>query len=161
MTQANNISSIECGLGPGGTPARASLFASGIASEGRLKTQRTKPSILIVDDEEAVGLGMSEILKDEGFEAAYALNGTDAVEAMRTKPYSLIFMDMIMPGMNGLEAYREIKKVRPQTRVILFTGFFRDAEEVIMQGIKEGMIDEFIRKPYFADEIIRSAKKYA
>lgn len=161
MTQANNISSIECGLGPGGTPARASLFASGIASEGRLKTQRTKPSILIVDDEEAVGLGMSEILKDEGFEAAYALNGKDAVEAMRTKPYSLIFMDMIMPGMNGLEAYREIKKVRPQTRVILFTGFFRDAEEVIMQGIKEGMIDEFIRKPYFADEIIRSAKKYA
>ncbi|MBI4948821.1 MAG: response regulator [Deltaproteobacteria bacterium] len=161
MTHADNILSIECGLGPGGPASKTSLFASGLSSGGRQRTQRVKPSILIVDDEEAVGLGMSEILKDEGFEAAYALNGKDAVEAMNAKSYSLVFMDMIMPGMNGLEAYREIKRIRPQTRVILFTGFFKDAEEVIMQGIKEGMIDEFIRKPYFADEIIRSARKYA
>lgn len=161
MTHAGDISAVECGLGPGGTSTKTSLFASGFSSEGRLRTQRVKPAILIVDDEEAVGLGMSEILKDEGYEAAYALNGKDAVVALNAKPYSLIFMDMIMPGMNGLEAYREIKRIRPQTRVILFTGFFRDAEDVIMQGIKEGMIDEFIRKPYFADEIIRTARKYA
>jgi len=43
----------------------------------------------------------------------------------------------------------------------MFTGYFRDAEDVIIQGVKEGMIDEFIRKPYFADEIIRSARRYS
>lgn len=118
------------------------------------------PKILVVDDEETVGIGMSEILKDEGFEAAYAVNGRDAVEAVKDKPYSLIFMDIIMPGMNGLEAYRAIRKIRPTAKVILFTGYFRDAEEAILQGIKEGMIDEFIRKPYFAEEIIRYARKY-
>lgn len=117
--------------------------------------------ILVVDDEEAIGIGMSEILNDEGFEAAYVVNGRDAVEAIKEKPYSLIFMDIVMPGMNGLETYREIRKARPNTKVVLFTGYFRDAEDVILQGIKEGMIDEFIRKPYFADEIIRSARKYA
>jgi CheY-like chemotaxis protein len=104
---------------------------------------------------------MSEILKDEGFEAGYVINGTQAVEALRDKPYNLVFMDIVMPGMNGLDTYREIRKIRPKTKVILFTGYFRDAEAVIMQGIREGMIDEFIRKPYFADEIIRSARKYA
>lgn len=131
------------------------------AIKGGLKmSELRKGRVLIVDDEESVGIGMSEILKDEGFEAAYVVSGRDAVEEVRSKSYNIVFMDMIMPGMNGLEAFREIKKVRPNAKVILFTGYFRDAEDVIMQGIKEGMIDEFIRKPYFADEIIKSARKY-
>lgn len=117
--------------------------------------------ILVVDDEETIGIGMSEILKDEGFEAAYVVSGMEAVQAVKERPYSLVFMDIVMPGMNGLETYREIRKAQPNAKVVLFTGYFRDAEDVILQGIKEGMIDEFIRKPYFADEIIRSAKKYA
>lgn len=117
--------------------------------------------ILVVDDEETVGLGMSEILRDEGFDAAYAVNGKEAIEAVKDSPYSLIFMDIIMPGMNGLETFREIKKIRPAAKVVLFTGYFRDAEDAILQGVREGMIDEFIRKPYFADEIVRSANKYA
>ncbi len=122
---------------------------------------KMRSKVLVVDDEEAIGIGISEILKDEGFEAGYVINGKDAVEAVRAKGYNLVFMDIVMPGMNGLEAFREIKKVRPGAKVILFTGYFRDAENVILQGIKEGMIDEFIRKPYFAEEIIRSARKYA
>lgn len=128
---------------------------------GGAVSERKQRMILVVDDEETVGLGMSEILRDEGFEAAYAVNGKDAIEAVKDNHYSLIFMDMIMPGMNGLETFREIKKIRPAARVVLFTGYFRDAEDAILQGVKEGMIDEFIRKPYFADEIVRSANKYA
>src|SRR3990172_8604473 len=117
--------------------------------------------ILVVDDEESVGVGMSEILKDDGFEAAYVISGREAVAAIRDNSFNLVFMDMIMPEMNGLDTFREIKKMRPDTKVVLFTGYFRDAEDVILQGIREGMIDEFIRKPYFADEIVRSARKYA
>lgn len=118
-------------------------------------------SVLVVDDEETVGIGMSEILKDDGFEAGYVISGEDAVREVVEKGYDLVFMDIVMPGMNGLETYREIRKKRPGTKVILFTGYFKDAEDVILQGIKEGMIDEFIRKPYFADEIVRSARKYS
>lgn len=122
---------------------------------------KLRSKILIVDDEETIGIGISEILKDEGFEAAYVINGKDAVEAVRNNGYGLVYMDIVMPGMNGLDTFREIKKVKPAAKVILFTGYFKDAENVILQGIKEGMIDEFIRKPYFADEIVRSARKYA
>ncbi len=123
--------------------------------------KKMRVKVLVVDDEESVGVGMSEILKDEGFEAAYVISGFDAVEAVKKDDYRVVFMDMLMPGMNGLDAYRQIKKLRPGAKVIMFTGYFRDAEDVIIQGVKEGMIDEFIRKPYFADEIIRSAKRYA
>ncbi|MBI5970957.1 MAG: response regulator [Deltaproteobacteria bacterium] len=124
-------------------------------------SSRLRGRVLIVDDEESIGVGISEILKDVGFEAAYAVSGRDAVDAVKGAGYNLVFMDMVMPGMSGLETFREIKKINPETRVVLFTGYFRDAEDAIMQGVKEGMIDEFIRKPYFADEIIRSARKYA
>jgi len=123
--------------------------------------EKRRGRVLVVDDEETVGVGMSEILKDEGFEAAYVISGREAVAAIRDNSFNLVFMDMIMPEMNGLDTFREIKKMRPDTKVVLFTGYFRDAEDVILQGIREGMIDEFIRKPYFADEIVRSARKYA
>ncbi len=116
--------------------------------------------VLIVDDEETIGLGISEILKEEGFDATYVISGREAVEEVKKKPYDLVFMDIIMPDMNGLETYREIKKIRPSIKVILFTGYFKDASDVIDQGVKEGMIDEYIRKPYFADEIVKSARKY-
>ena len=123
--------------------------------------EKRRGRVLVVDDEETVGVGMSEILKDDGFEAAYVISGREAVAAIRDNSFNLVFMDMIMPEMNGLDTFREIKKMRPDTKVVLFTGYFRDAEDVILQGIREGMIDEFIRKPYFADEIVRSARKYA
>ncbi len=118
------------------------------------------PGILIVDDEESIGLGMSELLRDVGFNAQYVVNGKEALEAVEKQDFKLIFMDIIMPGMNGLETYREIARIRPNVTVILFTGYFRDAEDVILRGVQEGMVDEFIRKPYFADEIIRSVQKY-
>ncbi|MFQ5353629.1 MAG: response regulator [Thermodesulfobacteriota bacterium] len=125
-----------------------------------MSEKQERASILIVDDEESVGLGMSELLSDVGFEATYVLNGRDALKAVESQDFKLIFMDIIMPGMNGLETYREISRICPDTTVILFTGYFRDAEDVILKGVKEGMVDEFIRKPYFADEIIRSVQKY-
>ena len=139
--------------------ARAEYRAS--IGQGIGKGVVRKRRVLVVDDEETIGIGISEILKDTGFDAAYVINGKDAIETVRKSPFDLIFMDMIMPGMNGLDTYREIRKITPQANVVLFTGYFRDAEEVIVQGVKEGMIDEFIRKPYFAEEIIKSARKYA
>lgn len=117
--------------------------------------------ILIVDDEETVGIGMSEMLKDAGFDASYVTNGKEAVEAMGEKPFGLVFMDMVMPGMNGLETFRSIKRLNPGTRVVLFTGHFKDADKAIYEGVREGMIDEYIRKPFFSDEIIQTARKYS
>ncbi len=126
----------------------------------RMAENRMKKQVLIVDDDESVCIGMSEILRDEGFDVHYTMSGKEAVEAVKSRGYNVVFMDMIMPLMNGLQTFREIKKIKPAARVILFTGYFRDAEDVVLQGIKEGMIDEFIRKPFFADEIIKAARKY-
>lgn len=117
--------------------------------------------ILVVDDEETIGLGMSEVLKDAGFNAFYVTSGKDAIEAISKNQYSLVFMDMVMPGMNGLETFRKIKEISPQSSVVLFTGYFKDADKTIFEGVKEGMIDMYIRKPFFSEEIINTAKRYS
>jgi len=117
-------------------------------------------SILVVDDEESVGIGMAGILNDAGFKARYVTDGKSAVEEVRNKPYSLVFMDMVMPGMDGLNTFRKIKEIKKGIKVVIFTGFFRDAQNIIFNGIKEGMIEEFVRKPFFAEEIINIARKY-
>ncbi len=116
--------------------------------------------ILVVDDEETVGIGIAEILKDAGFNAFYVTSGRDALNAFRENPYLLVFMDMIMPGMNGLETFRQIKKMNPGAKVVLFTGYFKDADKAIYEGVREGMIDMSIRKPFFAEEIVDTAKKF-
>lgn len=122
--------------------------------------QRDK-RVLVIDDEETVGVGMAEMLADAGFEARYATSGREGLDVLKNTDFSLVFMDMIMPGMNGLETFREIKRIRPSTRVVLFTGYFKDADRDIFEGVKEGMIDAYIRKPFFSEEIISTAVKYA
>jgi CheY-like chemotaxis protein len=117
--------------------------------------------ILVVDDEETVGIGMTEMLKDAGYSASYVTSGKQAAADVKRQPCKLVFMDMVMPGMNGLETYRELKRVSPGTTVVLFTGYYKDAYREIFQGIKEGMIDEIIRKPFFREEIVETARKYA
>ena len=117
--------------------------------------------VLVVDDEESVGIGMSEMLKDAGFDARYVTSGPEAVEEIESVEYSLVFMDMVMPGMNGLETFRQIRQKKPETRVVLFTGYFKDADKAIFEGVKEGMIDVYIRKPFFLEEIVNTAVKYA
>lgn len=117
--------------------------------------------VLVVDDSPTEQHIIARVLQDHGFETVVASDGQEAINIASSAHPDIILMDIVMPGMNGLEAFRRIRKVKPGAKVVLFTGFFRDAAEAIRQGVEEGMIDEFIRKPYFADEIIRTAAKYA
>lgn len=120
-----------------------------------------KHKILIVDDEDAVGIGTSEMLNDAGFEAGYVVSGKEAVDEIRQGHVTLVFMDMVMPVMNGLETYRMLRFLNTGVKVVIFTGYFKDVDKMVSQGVREGMIDLYIRKPFYAEEIINAAKKYA
>ncbi len=132
-----------------------------IESSRSLQGQPVGRGVLVVDDEETVGIGISEILEDAGFVSGYVTSGKEALSAVMSGRYSMVLMDMVMPGMNGLETFREIKRTAPEVKVILFTGYFKDADKAIFEGVREGMIELFIRKPFFADEIVEAARKYA
>ena len=95
--------------------------------------------------------GLSGIIEDEGYEVAGAADGYRAIELAKDIDFSLIFMDIKMPGINGLETYREIKKVQPSAIVVMMTGFA--VEDLIKEVLLEGAY-AVIYKPLDIQQVI-------
>lgn len=81
-----------------------------------------KPRVLIVDDEEAFRSALGKRLAVRGLEVNTVGSGKEALEELRNKPYDVILLDVKMPGMSGIEALAEIKKINPLLEVIILTG---------------------------------------
>jgi len=104
-----------------------------------------KPSILVVDDEEVVRDFLERFFRLKGLEVAVAENGEKAVESMRAKASDIVFLDVRMPQMNGMEALREIKKIAPSAKFVMMTGYAVD--DILKESRKEGAIAS-IKKPF-------------
>jgi DNA-binding NtrC family response regulator len=114
-----------------------------------------KLRILIADDEEGLRLSMAGILELEGHEVVTAENGHDAVEKVKQGNFDIAFLDIKMPGINGVETFKEIKRVKPETVVIMMTAYAMN--ELIKEAISEGAY-ACISKPFDMDKIIDTVK---
>lgn len=104
-----------------------------------------KISILIVDDDRRMAKTLSDIFNIKGFKAEQASSGEEALKLIQENHYDCVLSDIIMDGMNGIELFREIQKIKPETPVLLMTGYAND--EIAQQGLNEGVIDIII-KPF-------------
>ena len=68
------------------------------------------PRIMVVDDDAGMRLTLEGIIEEEGFDVSAAADGYQAIKLAKEAFYSLVFMDIKMPGINGVDAFREIKK---------------------------------------------------
>jgi two-component system, NtrC family, response regulator HydG len=99
-------------------------------------TRQNEPWILVVDDDPDICLNLTDILTDLGYRVDYALNGPSALELVRQRAYDVALLDLIMPGMDGLTLYREIKNHRASTVSLLVTAYAGPAttEEALSAG---------------------------
>lgn len=110
----------------------------------RLKT-------LLVDDEEEFLNTMVKRLRKRNLDVNTAREGHEAVNMVSRESFDVVVLDMAMPGMNGIETLREIKRVSPSTEVIILTGH---AEvEAAVQGMELGAFD-YLLKPTDIDELL-------
>jgi signal transduction histidine kinase len=114
--------------------------------KSRIKNLR----VLIVDDEEYIRLSLSELLSYIGFEVATAANGEDALKKLTENRFDIAFMDIKIPGMNGVELLGRVRKAYPDVSVIMMTGYA--TVENAVEAVKLGAYD-FLRKPYDIEEI--------
>lgn len=112
----------------------------------------TTTSILIVDDEVNMRSTLGDILKDEGYEIATAENGEQAVEMCHERVYDVILMDVRMPGINGVEAFRQIRRLQAGAKVILMTAYSLD--ELKRTALDEGAI-AFLPKPLDIESVLK------
>jgi two-component system nitrogen regulation response regulator NtrX len=109
------------------------------------------PSLLIVDDEPFILQSLSGILSDEGFEVSTASNGYEALKRIEEESPDLVLLDIWMPGLDGIETLKEIKKNNPHIQVIIITG--HGNIETAVKAIKIGAFD-LIEKPLSIDKVI-------
>jgi DNA-binding NtrC family response regulator len=107
--------------------------------------------VLLVDDEVEFVSALAERLNLRGFEAQTANSGVEALRKIDASPPDVVLLDVLMPGLSGVEVLKQIKRDHPQVQVILLTG--RGSWDGI-QGIREGAYD-CLMKPIQIEELMQ------
>jgi two-component system phosphate regulon sensor histidine kinase PhoR len=106
--------------------------------------------ILIVDDEATVGKSIRHALVREDYEIDVALSGEQALEMQAKKSYDLLIVDLMMPGMSGLDLLKAIKTTSPAAQVIIITGY--PTMKATLQAMQTGAFD-FLPKPFLPSDL--------
>lgn len=109
------------------------------------------PTILIVDDEPTILQSLEGILSDEGFGVLTAPNGYEALKVLEAESPDMVLLDIWMPGLDGIETLKEMKKGHPAMPVVMITG--HGTIETAVNATKYGAFD-FIEKPLSIDKVI-------
>jgi two-component system, OmpR family, response regulator CpxR len=112
--------------------------------------------VLLVDDEEQFVDVLGQRLQGRGFKVDTAFNGDDAIEFINTHDVDVVVLDVLMPGRDGLETLREIKRIKPITEVIMLTG--HGTVETAIQGMKLAAYD-YLMKPTDTAELVDKITK--
>lgn len=109
-----------------------------------------KKTILIVDDEKAARFGMKLALEKDGYNVIEAGDGIAAFDVIKAKNPSLIFLDINMPKINGIQVLEEINQMKNAPMIVIVTAY--GSERVAVDAMKKGAYD-YIAKPYEIDEL--------
>jgi DNA-binding NtrC family response regulator len=112
--------------------------------------------ILLVDDEERFLSTTQKLLTKKGIDAVTATSGAEALETLNRKHIHVVILDVKMPGMDGNETLKEIKRRFPLVEVIMLTG--HATVESAIDGLKSGATD-YLMKPTEIDDLIAKAKE--
>mgnify|MGYP005834148695 CR=1 FL=1 len=108
--------------------------------------------VLVVDDQQGIRHLLSSVVEEVGGKAYTAQNGLEAVEIVRKVRPHLVFMDVKMPVMGGLEALGVIREIAPETEVVMMTAYI--SEEVIRRAEEKGALCCLV-KPFEVEDIKR------
>lgn len=117
-----------------------------------METQETGKKILVADDEEGFREMYRFLLEPLGIKVLSVSNGAEAVEKVREEGYDLVLMDVHMPLLTGPEAFQQIKKVRPEQKVIMFSSSSDPENSEEKEVLKEGVLHCFY-KPVSLNEL--------
>src|SRR5512135_2290704 len=113
-------------------------------------------TILLVDDHQPFRDSLAKILAGEGFRVFPANDGEEALDILRREFIHLVVTDLKMPKMDGVELLKVAKTIRPETEVILITGY--GTVDTAVTAMKDGAFD-YIQKPFKPREILKLVRK--
>ena len=111
--------------------------------------------ILIVDDEESIGDALKQVFEYEGHEVRVVRNGPDALAMVEESPPDVSFLDVKMPGVDGLEVLERIRSEDPQALVIMISG--HGTIDTAVEATRKGAYD-FLEKPLSTEKVLISVR---
>lgn len=108
-------------------------------------------NVLVVDDDEGMVETLTDILTARHYRVQTARSGEDAISLARGAPFDVVLMDIVMPGVNGVQALRSIKAAAPATNVIMMTAYTR--HELVEQA-KEASALDVLPKPLDMERLL-------
>jgi two-component system, response regulator, stage 0 sporulation protein F len=114
------------------------------------------PRILVVDDDAEMRALLLDVLEKDGYDVGQAKDGAEAVLALRARDYDLVLIDKNMPGPSGLDLLPGLRRVCPQTQVIMMTAY-GDVPSY-MEATEKGAAD-FLFKPFRMEELKTAIQK--
>jgi CheY-like chemotaxis protein len=111
-----------------------------------------KLQVLVIDDDAVVGRSFDRVLSEKGYEVSTALSGEEALDTIENTKFDVVFTDIKMPGMDGLEVAERIKARCPWTPVVVITGYGTEENEARASVLG---VSGFVHKP-LTPEIIES-----
>lgn len=110
--------------------------------------------LAIVDDDPGICKSMKNVLEKKGYSVTTCATGEEAISLARMRPQDIIFIDMKLPVLNGLEVYSEIKKINPKAVAVIMTAYRQEMDELVKQALKKGAY-ACLYKPFDMDEAIK------
>ncbi|MBI5433442.1 MAG: response regulator transcription factor [Planctomycetes bacterium] len=107
--------------------------------------------ILIIEDEQDLAFGVRDALQHSGFAAECVHDGKKGLERLKNGSFDLVVLDLMLPGMNGLDILRELRRDRQDTRVLILTAL--SSEEDLLKGFQAGA-DDYLTKPFSPRELV-------
>jgi len=123
----------------------------GLIVEGE-RIPMTPLDIFIVDDDRDFAESLGEILTSAGHRVELCFDGESAVHIFRQQKFDLTFMDVKLPGKNGVESFFEIRKINSRARVVMMTAY--SVEQILTQAIEHGALG-VLRKPFDTARLLR------
>ncbi|NPV83788.1 MAG: sigma-54-dependent Fis family transcriptional regulator [Candidatus Aminicenantes bacterium] len=112
--------------------------------------------IHLIDDEPIIHDVLGQLLESEGFKVEISASGEEALKKFEEQKFDLTLLDLLMPGMDGLEVLKQVRKIDPEALVIIITAYA--SVESALTAIKMGAYD-YIQKPFKNDELLMTIKR--
>ena len=109
--------------------------------------------ILVIDDDEAVRKSFVLALEDTQYQVETAESGEQGIQKAQNTTYDLAFLDLRMPGLNGVETLRRLREIDPGVPIYIITTFHKEFLDQLGTAAEDGLSFEILHKPIGADQV--------
>ena len=136
------------------------MAASKSKTSGTKKAEisTASPTVLVIDDDASILHMMTALLEDQNYYVFSANNGNAAIEVLKELHVDLVVTDIIMPGMEGLELIRNIKKSNSETKIIAMSGYRASGQLDYLRYAREFGVDHTFQKPFDIKQFLQTVK---